>query len=291
MSDRIEPKNSKLVQILLGFVTPIILIALIIGADIWEGPHTAFIGIISSLPLMSAILGGPRITIVVSAFSLLGAFLYGFTAEDGNGNTQLIRLSFIALSGSLAVIYSFVRTRQQHERYQLFLERIELQASSEMAKTDQLTSICNRHGVLEQLAEDTRWPRSVVLFDLDKLKDINDTYGHHAGDDFIRTIAERLQRSIAPGDIVGRWGGDEFIVIFPLHAEQAFAVSQRVLRNITSEPIQANDHAITPHASAGIAGWEPTSTLEHSVSLADEALYLAKHQGGNTVCASQTNFA
>lgn len=289
MSDRFEPRYTASIRVMLGLLAPVALIALIIGADIWEGPHTAFIGVIASLPLMAAIFSGPGITAAVSAAALLGAYLHGLTAVDGNNEAQLIRLGFILLSGSLAVIYSYVRVRQHRERIRFFHERIELQATSELARYDQLTSIHNRHGVLERLSEEDRWPRTVVLFDLDKLKDINDTHGHQAGDKVIRTIAERLQRSIAPGDIVGRWGGDEFIVIFPLSADKAEAVTQRVLHNITSQPVSINGIDRKVQASAGIASWEPTSTLEHSVSLADEALYRSKHAGGNTACVAETN--
>ena len=287
MKARFETKNSRSARIWLGLVTPLIIFFLVFLADILEGPNTAFMGIVTSLPLMAAIFGGPRTTAFVGFVVLIGAFLHGFTTTEGNSVTQIARLSFIALSAGLAIVYSSVRTRRERERERLFEQNIALEASSELALFDQLTNIMNRRGVLERLLEDSRWPRTVVLFDLDKLKDINDTHGHQAGDLFIQTVAERLRSAIAPGDIVGRWGGDEFIVIFPLDAEKTQLVTDRVLRQIIAEPIAINGENKVPRLSAGFAGWHPTTTLEHSVSLADEALYEAKHSGGNCVVASK----
>lgn len=291
MSERLEPKNSAAIRILLGLVAPLVLATLVFLADIVEGPRTAFVGIATSLPLMAAIFGSPRITIFVGVNVLAGTVFHGMTTTDGTDVTQLMRLGFVALSVGLAITYSYVRTRQQRERTQLFLERLELQETSRLALHDQLTEIFNRHGVLDRLQTDSRWPRTVVLFDLDKLKNINDTYGHVSGDEAIRTVAERLQRSIAPGDILGRWGGDEFIVIFPLHVDQALSVTQRVLSRVTEEPVFIGGSTFYPHASAGLAEWHPTSTLEHSVALADEALYRAKNLGGNVAIATESSLA
>lgn len=291
MSERLEPQNSASIQWLLGVVAPLILATMVFGADLLEGPKTAFVGIATSLPMMAAIFGRPASTIFVSIYVVLGTVVHGLLASDGNTTTQLIRVSFVALSASLAVIYSFVRTRQQRERNQLFLERLELQETSRLAFFDQLTTIYNRHGVLDRLASDARWPRTVVLFDLDKLKDINDTHGHQAGDEAIKQLAERLQRSIAPGDILGRWGGDEFIIIFPLEADKAYSVANRVLASITAEPLIYENDVIPARASAGVAQWLATSTLEHAVAMADEALYQAKHDGGSRVIAAISSLA
>jgi diguanylate cyclase (GGDEF)-like protein len=272
MTQGLEPKNS--------------IAILVFVADYLEGPETAFVGIVTSLPLMAAIFGGPRSTAFVGVVVFAGAYLHGLTTADGNSTTQLVRLGFIAFSGSLAVLYSWVRTKRERERVQLFVQNLNLEAASELALFDQLTNILNRRGVLEKLADDARWPRTVVLFDLDKLKDINDNHGHQIGDEFIRTIAERLHRAIAPGDILGRWGGDEFILIFPLAQEQAKAVTERVIQQVSTIPIGVNGASRLPRVSAGVAEWSVTHTLEQSISLADEALYQAKHQGGNCVVTS-----
>lgn len=279
----------KWTRLFLGLILPIVLATIIFFADYLEGPQTAFVGIVTSLPLMSAIFSRPLTTSLVSLYVLIGAIVHGFTTTDSFNSTQWIRLTFITLSGTLAVVYSAVRERQEAERRALRSTNHELEATSELALVDSLTGLLNRRGVYDHLASESTWPRTVALFDVDKLKEINDTYGHPIGDAFIRTIGERLRSSLASSDIVSRWGGDEFLVILPLPASQTQAVIERVLASVCENPMSLDSHVVIPSMSAGLCPWRAEETLNETIAQADEALYRAKIHGGNTVVWAGTH--
>ena len=270
-------------RLFLGLILPVVLATIIFIADYLEGPQTAFVGIVTSLPLMSAIFSRPLTTSLVSLYVLIGAIVHGFTTSDSFNSTQWVRITFITLSGALAIIYSAVREKQEAERRELRSTNVELEATSELALFDSLTGLLNRRGVYDHLAAESTWPRTVALFDVDKLKEINDTYGHPVGDAFIRTVGERLRSSLASSDIVSRWGGDEFLVILPLPASQTQAVIERVLAAVCENPMSLDSHVVIPSMSAGLCPWRAEETLDETITQADEALYRAKVQGGNTI--------
>lgn len=179
-------------------------------------------------------------------------------------------------------------------------DRIRFEARlRELAIRDELTGVFNRRHVLERLeqaAEMARrhgYPLSLAMLDLDRFKDVNDTYGHAAGDRVIRAAAEVLARQLRSGDLVGRaepiagrLGGDEFGVVL-LHSgePEARAAIQRVLEAFAEHEVPVEDaRAIPLSASAGIATLEPELTLTQLERRADRALYRAKHAGRGRIC-------
>jgi len=270
---------------MLGVIVPIGIAALVYFLDYLDGPRTTFAGIVTCVGFMAAIFGGPRATAFVVVVVTIGAYLFGLTSEDAGTLHQIFRLVLVAIAGAAAVFYSSVRIRREKEREALAHEKVELENSSKLALFDQLTGIFNRRGVIEALENEERWPRSVAILDLDKLKNINDSLGHNAGDDFIQIVSQRILRAVSAKDIVGRWGGDEFIVILPLPQSQATKVMARVIAQVSGEPIASGKVKIEPRLSGGIAEWVRTDSLEHTLVLADTALYEAKHSGGNQVVA------
>jgi diguanylate cyclase (GGDEF)-like protein len=263
-----------------GFIVPLALACGFWIADYIEGPRIVIAGGIIAIPGMSAIFSRPKQTALLGTLVLLGTALFMTTTDDVGTPTAILRLASLAIGTSLAVVYSAVRTRKDDERDRLIQEVFRLGQTSELAFVDQLTGLNNRRGVLEALKTSSDWPRTVALFDVDKLKNINDNFGHQVGDEFISAIAGRLRGSISSGDILGRWGGDEFIVIFPLTPAQAKTVVERVIGQIGSALFVTGDSRIEPRVSCGFAEWKATQTLEHSISLADTALYEAKSRGG-----------
>ena len=152
------------------------------------------------------------------------------------------------------------------------------------ARIDALTGLANRRAVEEILAaEISRAQRfahdlAVVLLDLDRFKEINDSFGHAAGDVMLRAVSRLLTSLARQGDTVSRWGGEEFVVVLPetdLAGAQRFA--ERLRRTIEAHSV-GDMHT---SASCGVATMLPDDTVEELIGAADQALYQAKSNGRN----------
>jgi diguanylate cyclase (GGDEF)-like protein/PAS domain S-box-containing protein len=154
------------------------------------------------------------------------------------------------------------------------------------ATHDQLTGLANRALVLDQLAEvladaDTSGRRAAVLFcDVDHFKEINDTLGHAAGDELLTEIGCSLASTARHRDVVGRFGGDEFVLVaYPMPTEiKAAALAARVMRAVR-RPIDLCGEPVVPSLSIGVALSTPGDTADTVLAAADQALYTAKAAG------------
>lgn len=158
------------------------------------------------------------------------------------------------------------------------------------ATHDALTGLANRSVILETLnREHSRQRREggtfgIILADIDHFKDVNDTQGHLCGDDVLREVTNAMRDSVRPYDTVGRYGGEEFLIVVPeADALTALRVAERIRRAVESRVIGCGESSVRVTASFGIAassGSEPLrpQALLHS---ADEALYRAKSNGRN----------
>ncbi len=164
------------------------------------------------------------------------------------------------------------------------------------AFTDPLTQVWNRGAIFDILNRETeRAARSgsdlsVCMLDLDHFKRINDTYGHQKGDDVLVETCVRIRSSIRPYDGTGRYGGEEFLIVFPeTSGEQAFAQAERIRRAICSRPFDiGEDHKETISVSIGVAVARPKESIKSLIERADIALYRAKNQGRNQVVLAET---
>lgn len=157
------------------------------------------------------------------------------------------------------------------------------------ADTDQLTGIASRRKTMQLLedaivhARTTEQPLSVAIFDVDHFKRVNDRFGHHAGDQVLRRVAQAAQGALRTTDVVGRMGGEEFVMLLPgADAEIAMAIADRVRATIAEG--DASDHTgpnVT--ASIGVATFALDVTAEALLHRADCALYQAKRSGRNTL--------
>ena len=133
-------------------------------------------------------------------------------------------------------------------------------------------------------------PLSLIVVDLDYFKKINDTYGHPAGDAVLVKVASRLRSCIRPQEALGRYGGEEFLIVLPGSSHKtATAVAERMRATIAAQPESINSStSLNLTISAGIASTDlfPTATTEELISRADMALYAAKDAGRNRVVAA-----
>jgi two-component system, cell cycle response regulator len=166
------------------------------------------------------------------------------------------------------------------------------EALREQATRDSLTHLWNRSSILDTLsrelsrAERESSPLGVVIVDLDHFKHINDNHGHPAGDAVLREAARRMQTGVRQYDSVGRYGGEEFLILLPsCSEEESFSQAERLRKQIAQSDIRINDTALRITASFGVTAALPGEpwTAEGLIRKADEALYVAKKSGRNRV--------
>lgn len=219
---------------------------------------------------------------------LASLFFGGYAIWAGTGPTfslaaytamYQLYLANGAMIGFLAVLTSFGKHLADVTREAAYLKS--------MAQTDYLLGLPNRRRLSEILASELELgalsgrPLSIVLLDVDRFKAINDTYGHAAGDQVLQAMATLLTRQVRPMDTVGRWGGEEFLLVAPqVGLTEAGEMAGRLCALIRSQPFPHVDQVT---ASFGVATLRPGESLEALVARADAALYRAKANGRERV--------
>lgn len=156
-----------------------------------------------------------------------------------------------------------------------------------LSTTDQLTGLYNRHKVDGELEKECKRsvrykrPFSVLMFDIDRFKRINDTYGHQAGDSVLREISSLLNENLRSTDILGRWGGEEFLVLCPeTNLEEAQILGVKICSVVANHQFEINAPLTI---SAGGCEFSEQEDPKDLIRRVDEKLYAAKHQGRNRV--------
>ncbi|MBN2557616.1 MAG: diguanylate cyclase [Clostridia bacterium] len=153
----------------------------------------------------------------------------------------------------------------------------------QQAITDQLTDTFNKKHVLALLSDETP-PYTIAMIDIDSFKHVNDTYGHPAGDYILKHVSHRMKSEFRDTDIIGRYGGDEFIVILLGCSEKhAFDIMNRFRMHVEFDKISHDGRQIPVTLSIGIAYCDKKYEYEETIKRADEALYRAKETGRNRV--------
>ncbi len=218
---------------------------------------------------------------------------------DGRPIWALVSAMQGEFGGEAAVIAAFndITARKQAEAA-LERARMELESTNRRlqevnadleraASTDRLTGLSNRRRMEEAAANERararrhRHPLSVVLFDVDWFKTVNDRFGHETGDEVLREVARRLLPNVRASDTLARWGGEEFLLLAPCTAlPEALALAEKMRRMIQDQPFPG---AGALSASFGVAEFDGGESFSTLVARADRALYAAKAHGRNRV--------
>lgn len=168
------------------------------------------------------------------------------------------------------------------------------QALNEKANVDLLTGAYNRY-FFEQYMQDVATsktshslPMSLLTFDIDHFKHVNDTYGHQIGDDILAQLCEIVRQEIRSSDVLVRWGGEEFLLVLP-HSDQAsgLQVAEKIRYRIAQHRFSLHQLLVT--VSVGVAVLNNVEQLGETLKYADDALYKAKYDGRNRVCVAKLN--
>lgn len=158
-----------------------------------------------------------------------------------------------------------------------------------LSHTDDLTHTYNRRYFMQYLqqeflrAQRSTGTFSIAILDMDNFKQINDQWGHLAGDQVLREMTQIFRGHIRQADVFARYGGDEFIFLFPQTSRQEVQIwAERIYAAFAQKSIHVDDVEIRPLFSIGVAVFEPSvKNLDELLKRADQALYQAKHRGGN----------
>jgi diguanylate cyclase len=173
--------------------------------------------------------------------------------------------------------------------------RSRLEETQKQALRDVLTGIPNRQAYEERLASEIArckrygTPLSMVVWDVDKFKAINDSYGHGGGDRVLKVIAELLSTRVRETDFVARYGGEEFVMLMPeTTAVAAMQVANKLRSDVELTPFHFHDTRVEVTISAGVAQYDPEELTTSLFERADAALYAAKEAGRNQVCSAES---
>ncbi len=282
-------RNYSMAATVLGFIVVALCLYLVIsGGRNFTGPLWVF-------PLIA-------VAIIINRFKQGLLFTVGFlfvccylliTAEGGLVNNMYTFDSSIRFTVSLLILSAFCitlgylkeKTLNTLKSLQLTLEH--------SANIDPLTQLYNRHFIIENFLngnyfnEELCHESSVLLIDIDNFKSINDKYGHQAGDVALQNIAKQLKKGVRSGDIICRWGGEEFLIILanaPL--EVAHKRADQFRKIIESSTFAYNEIHYQLTVSIGVSQIEKSTSAISILNNADQKLYQAKHSGKNQVCWS-----
>ena len=227
------------------------------------------------------------------AFLAMGILLTGNFLEEiiVNGfHWQMSDIQGFTLNSMSMVFVTFVAGHFRHVSHQLTLAQAELK---KLALTDTLTQLPNHRAMVDQLEKELERaqrygrPFSLLFFDADRFKHVNDTYGHGVGDAVLRQISERANSVLRGGDTLGRFGGEEFVLLLPeADSDTAWLVAERVRTSIAASPVATAEvpGGVAMTVSIGIGTYLQDGQQAHELlSQADEAMYVAKRLGRNQV--------
>ncbi len=205
---------------------------------------------------------------------LLGVFNAQRGRVDGFSNADVRLLESLASATGLAIAHARMTTRLR-----------------DLATTDELTGVPNRRQLMERLAREVDRalrgdrPLAALMLDLDHFKAVNDGLGHQRGDEVLRAIAQEVAHGVRRMDAVGRYGGEEFVVLLPdTPVEEGLQILARLQRSLTGGLFMHEQKQVFVTFSAGVTAYRPGERIEEALERADQGLYEAKRTGKNRTC-------
>jgi len=163
-----------------------------------------------------------------------------------------------------------------------------------LARIDYLTGIFNRRAIIERLKQEMarstreKAPLSLAILDIDHFKRVNDTLGHHTGDGVLVECVRRMQELLREYDILGRFGGEEFLLIIPgTNEHQSLEICERIRQRIGERSMDIECHSVTVTMSMGLTTWRQEISLDDLITKVDDALYRAKGCGRNQIATAE----
>lgn len=238
----------------------------------------------------------PRQTLALCAASIamFGATITWLVVSDPVHFPVNVEVAHFALAAASLLAVSLVMGEMGKLRVRLKRQKEELLAAvatiRTLATVDELTSLSNRRHMNEVLGAEERResgagrPVCVALLDIDFFKSVNDRYGHAGGDAVLRAFAATARESMRGGDVLARWGGEEFLLMLPATSlAEATPVLHRMAERVRAMRIDELDRELTVTFSAGLAERSGDEPFADTISRADRALYIAKSSGRNQV--------
>lgn len=206
-------------------------------------------------------------------------------SEDGTSEERVCVLSMRPLTDEAGDVTGAVGCVSEVTAQAVLRRQLENRVN-----TDELTMCVSRVRILEVLAEvldgqdDSPGGTAVIFIDLSAFKSVNDTLGHAAGDQVLKVAGGRLRSAIRQYDVVGRFGGDEFLIVCPrvLTASLSLEIAKRITASLT-QPMNIATHVIEPRASVGVAWTSTVIDADALVAQADDAMYESKRNGSSSV--------
>jgi diguanylate cyclase (GGDEF)-like protein len=253
-----------------GIMPMLMALVLVFGAFILSPKNSRRLGWMAV-----AALGG-----VMLASSYHAPSVFQYRIEVFNFVLSALVLPVIAtLAGQLSTL----RSEQQLQKIEL---RNALERVRHLASNDELTGLPNRRHVMELLKHEERKalrptaPLCCCLIDIDNFKRVNDSLGHQAGDETLRHFSKILSQGLRAGDVLARWGGEEFLLVLPgTPIEEATGVAQRLRQRCANSENWVADPKLQVTFSAGMTSHVSSDAIDSTIARADALLYRAKDAG------------
>jgi diguanylate cyclase (GGDEF)-like protein len=241
---------------------------------------------------------GVPLSLYLAAFGLLQSLVLEVVSErvESHAERRTLELLVVRLTSLDIALATEVFHGARLEVMDRSLKHLESERQSlrQQLEQDALTGASSRTSLLRELqagierAGKTGQPLVVIMADLDHFKDVNDTHGHLVGDKVLREVAARIKAALREFDLVGRYGGEEFVILLEnTSSHTAHQVAERIRQRIAGEPIHAGQQRVNLTISQGLALRKEGEDTQTLLRRADQAMYKAKQAGRNCVAEAE----